>query len=746
MKPVRLLLLISILTWLSSCSNVRQLADGEQLLVKNRINLKVSEKYGKHRTMGQEMKSLVKQSPNSGTIRFKLWVHTRASRGKLNRFKNWLQEKVGEPPVIYDKQLTAQTTDLLQYYLFNKGYFHAKVTHEEKGKKRVKVTYLVEPGAVYTIDSVHIKDTTSHIGKTIEQYAPESLLKRGEPYDLSVIRSERERINRLIRNIGYYYFNKEYIFFDADSAGSSKQVDLHVRIEEPSDGKHRPHYIKDVYILPDYSKTNKAVDTFLFDGIRFISEGMPYNRIVLLDAIFLKPGDRYSQDDYDRTLSRLIDLGVFKFVNIRFIPRKDKPHEMDAYLYLVAAKKNEISVEGELNTNTSTTTDYPLGTAINLAYKTKNLFRNADLFTVNLQGAAEMQFGEDNLFNTIDITPQLNVNFPRLIPFRFKRQTQSTNPRTRLSLSYNFLQRQGNEAYAINLTNFSYNFDWNEVKGRRHIFSFPVVSQVNLNEASTSQAFIDRLEEEPLLRNRFEEQFIIGATYSFIYNNQKLESFRDYILFRGNFDASGFMPFQELFPSVKFSQFIRIDGDLRYNQMFNKDHRIVYRLAAGVGVPWGQSNVLPYVKQFFIGGANSVRAWRIRDLGPGSFNDSTNTAFPDQTADLRVEGNVEYRFGIVGLLKGAVFLDAGNMWTLEEDTLRPGAKLSATFTDEIAIGAGIGLRMDFTYFIIRFDLAMPLRDPALPTSEKWLLDKVDLSSRRWRNDNLLLNLAIGYPF
>jgi len=596
----------------------------------------------------------------------------------------------------------------------------------------------------------------------------ECLLKAEAPYDIDLLQLERERIVKLLKNVGYYYFNKEYVSFELDSNKKDQTIDIEIKLHQLPDQQAYQYFtINNVYIYPDYTtefKEATEIDTLLINNYFFVTTALKYNPKVLLDAVFISAGDLYSKEKHDRTHYRLLDIGVFKFVNIRFtnLDRADESL-LDCHIYLTPKKKNEISVETELNTNTRTTSDYPLGTTINLSYKTRNLFRNADLTTINLQGGVEMQFGDSLLFNTVDITPQINFYFPKLLtPIRFQNLSKKFNPKTRISMGYNFLKREGEESYAINMINVSYGFEWKEFTFKRHILSPTVISLVNLNENATSERFFERLEKEPLLKSRFEEQLIIGSSYSFLFNNQRLDRLRDYIYFRGNIESAGLLVAlsQTLvnIPAsptddesldligINYSQYVRTDIDFRYYQVFSKNRVLIYRFASGIGFPVGNSKSLPYIKQFYIGGANSVRSWRIRTLGPGSFDNTSEDVFVDQTADMRLESNLEFRFGVFGLLKGALFVDGGNMWTLKEDTLRPGAKIKEDFLSEFAIGTGVGVRLDFTYFIVRFDVAVPIRDPALPAGDRWLIDDINLSSASWRNNNIFYNLAIGYPF
>ncbi len=747
----------------SGCSNVRHLSGTEALVTKNKIILDAQENLELKRQLKRKLKSLARQKPNKkalGFFRLKLRAYTIGSKGKLNRFNNWLQTKVGEAPVLFDSIQSNASVKLMENYLFNSGYFHAEIEYETRvRRKRAKVRYKVKSKQLYTFGNISYHTVEGYIQKIFRWHEDKTLLIPGEPYDINKISQERERITNHIKDEGYYYFTKTSVQFDADSTVGDRKVDLNQRIIPPPQGSHQRYQIHDVFVYLDHglAETNR-LDTFLVDGYNLIGSKLDYNPDILLGAIFIKPAKMYSKKNYDLSLFRLLGLGTFKFVSIRYIENNSEPgNTLDCHIYLTRSKVNEITIESELNTNTRTTSDFPLGTALNISYKTKNLFNNADLFIVNMAGGVEMQFGKDVLFSTVDLSPQLNFYFPKfLLPFRLRNLSPNVNPKTRISASYNFLKREGDESYAINFINFSFGYEWNETRTKRHIVNPLVISLVN--QGTTSQAFRDRLDNDPLLRTSFEEQFIIGSNYTFLLNNQFLSN-GYFLYFKGNLDLAGNLlqavnqisnsksETYSLF-GINYSQYVRTDLDLRLYQVFNPRNTIIYRLAGGLGLPFGNSEVLPYIKQFYIGGANSLRAWRVRTLGPGSFDSASDTTdiFADQTADMRIETNMEYRFDIFEILKGALFLDGGNIWTLKKDSLREGTQFTGNFLDQFAVGGGIGARFDFSYFIIRLDLATPFRNPALPKGEQWVIDKIALGSLKWRRENLLLNLAIGYPF
>ena len=359
-------------------------------------------------------------------------------------------------------------------------------------------------------------------------------------------------------------------------------------------------------------------------------------------------------------------------------------------------------------------------------------------------------------FNSLEATGSAAITFPRfLVPFKFENASKRFRPTTKATLELNYFLRR--DLFSRNSIDLTFGYDWQVNQERRHLLTPFSINFITLNPTDTFQVLLN---ENPRLRSSYEQRFILGIDYSYIYNEQR-ERKRNYNYFRGDISLAGnsMQAIQSIVGGNKnedgqyeifnnpYAQFAKAELEFRNYRLFTGNTQLVTRFIGGLGVPYGNSDVLPYVKQFIIGGTNSLRGWTVRTLGPGSDTTNIGTILLDQTGDVKLEGNAEFRFDVFSRLKGALFVDAGNIWTITDDPDRTNEEFKFDrFAKEIAVDAGVGFRLDFTYFIFRFDIGIPLRDPSLPDGERWIANEINLGSKEWRQENLLLNLAIGYPF
>jgi outer membrane protein insertion porin family len=502
-------------------------------------------------------------------------------------------------------------------------------------------------------------------------------------------------------------------------------------------------------------------DTLRIDGCNYIDLDKKFDPDVIVRSIFFRKGAAYSRNKHDLTLNRLMNLGVFKFVNIRFvnadsagIPRLE-PH---IYLTPLSLKNLRFELEGVSQSNNLA------GPVLNSSYRNRNLFGGAELFTLSFEAGLEIPVGGGQSGgNSYEIGTRGELELPKFVtPFRLDNVSSLFVPKTHIVLGFNLLNRL--LYYQLFSVDASFGYNWKESISKEHNFNPLSITFAHLT--NTTQKFNDLLSANPLLQKSFEEQFIIGQNYSFTYNDQLEKDHMNHVYFKGSIDLSGnlLQLVQSLFikhqatPNTPYnifgttySEYYKFDIDWRYYyNTIDQRSSIASRLIAGIGVPYGNSATLPYVKQFYIGGTNSVRAFSVWGLGPGSYRTPDSIAaksFLEQAGDIKLEANTEYRFPIISIIKGALFVDAGNIWLLNEDPNRPGSKFSGkTFLDEIAVGTGFGVRLDLSFFILRFDLAFPLRIPYLPQGERWVINKINFGDPSWRKNNLAFNIAIGYPY
>ena len=724
----------------------------------------------------------------------------RVSKGKKGRqqlFGEWLLN-VGEPPVIYDSFLVQKSAKQIKLFLNNKGYFISTVSDSiaYKGKKKVNVFYKIKASAPYTFNNLTYKIQDETLTQFVFKDTSNTLLKKGKNYDVDVIQKERERITNGLNNNGYYFFTQDYIYFEVDSNLSNRKVNVTIGIKnyakkfnESSDSiietPHQRFFINNIYIQPDFvSKeiNQKGTDTMVIDYLykkeistyRILhTEKLKYKIKVLLDAVFIRKGDIYQLKNVEDTYKRLSELKAFKSVKI-FFTQKDAEH-LDCYIQLSSIFKQSFTIETE-GTNTSGN----LGVSGSFIFQNRNLFKGAEVLELRLKGGVSAQrivnSTDKNLtsnargFNTIEFGPELNLYVPRfLIPFKLN-VSKLSNPKTVFTSGLNYQRRPD---YTRTITNFSFGYTWMETSKKRHTFNPFVINFVKVN--LQPQFYTDLVTNVPnqFILYSFKNHLSTSTRYSFVYNEQDLKKQKNFSFFKLNAESSGsiirglYNVVNVIHPNtlaknsegsytlldIPYSQYLRIDADYRYYYTPNEFNKIVFRIAGGIGKPLANYNVLPFERSFFSGGANGIRAWQSRTLGPGSYTNKVSSF--DQFGDGQLEGNIEYRFKLIKMLNGAFFVDAGNTWLRQPDPSRPGGDFQFNqFYKQIAIGSGVGVRADFSFFIIRFDLGVKVRDPQFAEDKRWVIQH--LLDPGWKQDYfianntkysfLTFNVGIGYPF
>jgi outer membrane protein insertion porin family len=748
------------------CSNTKYLPEGDMLYVGGEVTVEDSIMPRRDRKeLEKELEGLLRPKPNTTVLglRPKLWFYNIAGTPKKDKgFRFWLKNKVGEPPVLLSQVDLDYNSDLLRNRAENKGYFRARTSSDSTSRnRRATAEYTVRPGFQWKIKTVKFPSDSSGIklDSTIARMQRRSLLKPGEPYNLDVIISERERIDARLKQRGYFYFNPDYLLIQVDSTVGEHEVDLIIKVKDDAPQIAREVYrINNIYILPNYNLTNAqdTTDYSLQRGERYkdftiIDTAQTFRPIIFDRTMFFHKGDIYNRRDHNLSLNRLVNLGTFKFVKNEFRRSDSIPNALDAYYFLTPLPKKSIRVETTAKTNSA---NYN-GTEVSVNWSNRNAFRGAELLTLSAFGGAEVQVsGRNQGFNVYRIGGEASLVWPRFItPFKVK-DSSAFIPKTRGMVRYEYQNRQ--KLYSLNSFRFSFGYIWKENIRKEHQLNVLDVNYVH--PANVTDLYREQILEMPSLARVIEQQLIFGPTYSFTYTNTMRRFKKNTIYYKGSLETSGnltglIMGASQDDPKhvlgVQFSQFVKMEHDFRHYLKLGRRSTLASRIIAGVGVPYGNSRELPFMRQFFIGGVNSIRAFRARSIGPGTYNPEVEASdfLPDQSGDLKLELNTEYRPKFSNLLEGAVFIDAGNIWLMNGDEAnRPGGKISKDFYKELAVGTGIGLRIDVTFLILRLDLAFPIRKPWLPEGDRWVLDEIDFGSKAWRRDNLVFNLAIGYPF
>ncbi len=748
------------LLFLCSCSGLRKLDDNQYLLNKNTIKTDHSE-------YREEQTAVLKQKPNRkilGIFRFHLGIYNLANQGKPTKFKQWIKNTIGEAPVILDTNLTRRSSDQLLLYMQNHGYFNAEVTGSIKYKKshKANVTYNITAHEPYIIRSLHYDIQDENLVPIILADTANCLIKPGQNYDKATFQNERERISVMLKNLGYYYFNPLYITFTVDTSLRTNQVNAYMYISNPPPKEnsigpelhHHTYSIRNIYIQTDYNPlSDKQIapnDTALYNGYIFINTSQQvFSPRLLLQYIFIRQGRLYSLTDLEQTYRQLQELNVFRFIIIKY-EQVSTVDSLDCYILLNPLPKQEYKMETE-----GTNTGGNLGIAGNLSYRNKNIFRGAEQFEFKIRGGIEAQKeiadsvqGNTNLgfFNTYEIGPEVSLSVPRIL-FPFAGSIRFNNPSTNFLAGYNYQQRP---EYKRTLANLSYSLSFKETAYKRHFF-YP--AEINFVKVTLQESFRKRLEDlkDPALIASYDDQLISDFRYVFVYNTQELTKIKNHVYFRGTFESAGHLIgliHSQLNKSteeaqridvfnVPFAQYLRPEFDIRYYQVFNQNSSLVYRFASGLGYAYGNSELMPFEKSFYAGGANDLRAWRARTLGPGAY---ANTETFEKNGDIRLNANIEYRFDIFRKLEGALFTDAGNIWLLKYDESRPEGQFKGDkFIEQVALGTGMGLRLDFTFFILRFDWGIKVKDPTLTIADQWVI-------KNFSAKYTVLNFGIGYPF
>ena len=771
--------LFLLIPFLFSCSSTKYVPEKQFLL--NKVKIKCDNKD----INKEELRTYLKQKPNRrliGLFKFHLGVYNFSNAGKETKLKKWLKEVVGEEPVILDDYLVGKTKSQFIQYLKNKSYYNAIIKDSiSYKKKKAVVHYDIKTNKPYIINKLNYNIKDLALDSIILSDTANSLLKKNVLFDIDILQNERSRLTHKLKDEGFFTFSKDYINYVVDS--SSKDNKLNVLLEVNKNIRkvsenfnvkesHNKYKIQNIYIYSDFEPGRalkegddyyKSLDTTYYNGFYFIyHNNLKIKPSVILQSNLIHKGDYYNLTDVEKTYKYLFSLNIFRIINISYKEigaDENNQQLLNCYIQLTPYTTQSYSVELE-GTNTSGN----VGVAGNINYKHKNLFKGAEIFDLKFKGALQFQQAvvenQSNqlMFNTVEFGTEAKIDIPKFfLPFKFESFYMKYYPKTLLSLSYNYQKRPD---YTRSIANFGFGYYWKSSKFIKQVVKPVDINFVKIPYITTE---FDSLITGTYLENSYKNFFIPEASYSFVYNNQSLKKHRDFVFFRTNFESSGnsLYGIYNLFSEPKnnevsyelldlpFSQFVRADFDFRYYNVLNKNSTLVYRSYVGFGLPYGNSKVLPFVKQFYSGGANGIRAWQVRSLGPGSYEvppivigGDTIKAYPNQSADFKLEANFEYRFDLFWILQGAFFVDAGNIWAVNQNDKREGALFKFNkFYKDIAIGTGLGLRFDFSFFLLRFDLGVKARDPIEPLNNGWIL-----GHRKIKYDDWTFNIAIGYPF
>jgi len=740
----QLLFLLSLIM-LTACSGLKTVPEGDKLYTGAVIHVVSTNHISNEKYLKSRAKSVVRPLPNQSILGLR-------PKLALPNFK-WLR-KFKEAPVLMSSVRPEATMLIMDAMFFNNGIFNCFTEYKIVEKKHTaKVLYICHLHKPFTIKDLSFSISDDSIASIIRSENKHALVKTGDTYHLDMLKLERIRLDAVLKDRGYFYFSPDYLLYKADSTNGDGSVSLKLTLKD-SIPKNAllPFRIRKVVIDQDYTLNadtmQKAKDTInvedaVFLGLQADQQIRPR---VLLKSIFLKKGSVYSRKNHDRTLNGLMSLGNYKFVRVKFedFERIDSG-ELNVTILMTPFPKYTFSAEIDM---VSKSNGY-MGPRLQLSLLSRNMFRFAELIKFNLTGSYEAQLGQANMFSYA-YAPQLELNVPGLLlPFKIPGFENANAFKTHFSLSYNYLKRVN--YFDMRTFQLIEGYQWKPAMFQTLELNPIQVSYTSM--ANQSDTFLALLAANPFLKKSYEEQFIAGGTFSFTFDDQpgSQKKLQHYVRLTAETAGNLFSLLNGDATTIlgsTYAQFSKLSIDGRVYYTFPNKNKMVVRLFAGAGVPYGNSSVLPYSKQFFSGGPNSVRAFSINSLGPGTYHQLAGTeGFLQLGGDIKLEANAEYRFTIYNFLKGAFFVDAGNCWLIQSnDALAIKPFPLSNFMDELAVGGGFGLRMDVSFFILRFDLAIPFRKPWLAEGQRWVLNAMEPQLSSWRKENLVLNIAIGYPF
>jgi outer membrane protein assembly factor BamA len=764
---------------LGSCNVTKPLTDNEKLLVNNKFRISTKQ------ISQDDLSGYLQQVPNSklfGMFRANIAFYNMGNKGKETKFKKWLRTKLGAPPVLLDTSQISVSLKQMRIYVNNRGYFNSTMYDSVViRKKKATVYYILNASKPYTIRKISYQIPDTLLARYFFRDTASSLVKKGAIFNAYTMDSERTRIATNLLNHGFYHFATNFIVFRIDSSLNVRKMDVTVEITNPVvpslkdfgavvQSTHKRYFINNIYIYSDYD--HLKADTITYDTLSityktgrkkadsttyyFLYKGkFSIKPRTIAQNILIESDSVYNMTDVENTYSQLSGLQVFKYVNIGFddIGMADdmavRKNLLDCKIKLARSPANSFSVSTD-----ATNSAGAFGAAGTLGFQNKNLFRGGQLFKINFSGTAQTQSGGGGgFFSTVEFGVNTSLTFPQfLIPIKPEKLPKHFRPKTVLTLGYNY-QHEQDPSFTRHLVNASFGYTWRQSPRIEHTLNPVELLLVKMNPSAAFTEELDSIGDVRLI-NQYTSHIVAGLKYTISYSNQDIGKPVPFWYIRSNFETGGNLLYgiTSLFNTAKnqydqytlfgipYAEYVRPDVDVRYFIPVGKEHKVVTRFYGGIGIPYGNSNSLPYEKAFIAGGANDMRGWKMGTLGPGTYFNDTVSENLGQVGDMQLQLQIEYRFPIYGFFKGALFTDIGNVWILQPSSYFPGGQFQFNnFISQLGIDAGIGLRFDFGFFIFRFDPAIAMRVPSYPSQGHWYFSKMQLSDIIW-------NFGIGYPF
>ena len=763
MKINRLFIYLIAFLFITSCEIKKHLPEGTLLYNGAKVNvIKVEDFKGKPKPIAKALANVAAPRKNKMILGYAYkvgWWYAIGEPKKQSGFRYWLRNQFGEAPILSTKiDLKANETNM-QAYLENKGYFKSTIVGrtDTQGYK-VKAVYVAKITQPYVFDTIKWVLDSSELAHNILNIKDRTrYVKQGEQFDIESIKAERNRVDLALKRRGFYFFNPDFIKAYVDTTNNRHTINVFYAIKkETPDNARYPQTIHAVTVFPNYTlllppPDTSKLDVFDYEGYSIRDTVKSYKPKTLVRPLTYKVGALYNLNEHNNTLNRYINMGQFKFVKSRYESTSDSlaSKNMNVYYYLTPLKKKNVNAEiaGFTKSNSFN------GGQVNFSWKNRNLLRGAEQFGVKMYGAVETS-SVDTLRanNNFRVGTELFLTVPRFVtPFRLKESSYFL-PVTKFLIGYEWIRRQ--QLYTKNFIRGQYDLNWKENAKKEHTLT-PLSITYN-NATDFSPEYLEKINKFPVLSYAILPEVIAGTTYNYSFNTNNPRD-NDIFFFNGLVDFAGNIvglatkpktPFSEKAAGAYFAQYVKSDVEVRYSRKLATDIYWSNRVNIGVGLPYGNSSYLPFTRQFVIGGSNSLRGFVPRQLGPGRVLTTAEQqiAYPQIGGDYKLEMQTEVRFPLVSKLRGALFVDAGNIWSRNSLIFGEEARLTRQFLKDIAVDGGIGIRLDINVLIIRLDVGIPLRKPWLPRGSEWVIDQISFGNSSWRKENIVLNVGIGYPF
>ena len=762
MKRINKIWLLLVILLLTGCGVKKYVPDDKTILIEN-IVINDSTRYDISKSNVAEY---IVQKPNKTLFGWlpRVWIYYKTLDKTDRRFYRWVNKNLGVEPVYYNQSYTSDSRRQIEDYLNNTGFFKSKVVVTKKDRnKRSHVEYKITPSRPYTIRDVGYKIYDSAISKEINNIESDLLVKEGDNYNIFTMDKERDVITNYLRDNGYFFFTKDNIIYEVDTNLRKRQADITLRINGQ---KHYKYRINKVFIYPDYNIQTANItenDTVPFSfrlwrkapkhQFEFIYGRKPkVNFKTFNQVIQIHPGEEFSQKKVSQTYRALGSLKLYSLSNISFdtvASGNDSVKLLNCTVTLQKSKIHHYNIQLE-----GTNSGGDLGALGSFSYRNNNIFRGSEVLRVTLRGGFQMQRVQDmvmteDLFNTKEFGIEASIMFPRFLsPITLHRFVSEYQPKTMLSTGYNMQIRP---LYMRYIMTASFGYNWRTTSTIEHFLTPINMNTVKVLPSEIFKTLLD-LETNQRIKDQYTDHLIFGLNYSFIFANQNVKKTNDFFYLKFDIETSGNLlslfnntpiitesaNYHEII-GIRYAQFFKYQIDFRFYHYFRNNNVLAMRLMYGQGIAYGNSIDMPFERSFYAGGSNGMRGWQFRTLGPGEFN-NPNDYDIEHIGDLQIESNIEFRYPLYGRLKGAVFSDIGNIWTLSDNQSFPGGQFKFDkFYKQLAMDAGFGLRFDFSFFLIRFDIAAPLCDPKYEDGSRWRVSKLQWSDVVW-------NFGIGYPF